>query len=418
MDRVLKVFEALLPVLGFYPRWFQALLALNLCLLAIVLVAGTVMYPQASRQKARQDTSDKIGISVSAMEARPPDLKHESETMLQYSVSRSADQIAISPSMGYLSRLESGGPIEPIDFTWVPFEWDFPNLDVKIVNNSKQTLFFTEAVFSVMESRLDPTPVLLLRPDSFRSNALHFLVLNEGWGPALDVHASFHLIPLDEGTQPDYSMPYPYSLALGEIDENLNVDLSGPLAQAGVNLEALASLRVVGGTYGGGRDEVTLRHSDGSEEVVPREQFEARRASYLGRFKSGGALVSGEIAYRYTAIDGFQHQRTVRFETVVWIFDEDLVGVPRPPSYQYGIRLLVDGSKYERRLNISQEIKPGETDRFAIKVGVDKSSRHIFHLRLIYNGSSTLESSEIRLATFVPRSGAKYIEASADRGDE
>jgi hypothetical protein len=415
MDRILKLFEALLPVLAFYPRWFQALLALNLSLLAVVLVAGVVMYPQASRLKAIQDTSAEIGISVSVLEERPPDLTGESETILRYSVTRSKDQTIISPSMGYLSRLESGGPIKPIDFTWVPFDWDFPNLDVKIVNNGKQTLLFTEAVVGVTESRLDPTAILLIKPDSFRSNALHFLILNEGWGPARDVKVSFHLVPLEERVQEDYTTPYPYSIALEDITEQLNVDISDAFRQAGVDLDGLADLRIVSQTYGGGRDEVTLRQSDGSDATVSREQFEARRASYLGRFKRGGALVSGEIAFNHTSVDGSERHRTLKFATVVWIFDENRVGVPRPPSYQYAVRLLVDGTTYERRLNISHEIKPGETDRFAIKLGVDESSRHIFHLRLLYNRSASLDTGEIRLLTFVPRSGARYIEASAHR---
>jgi len=416
MDRILKVFEALIPVLAYYPSWFQALLALTLCLLAVMLVTGVVMYPQASRQKARQDTSDEIGISLSVMDGRPADSMREAETMLRYSVRRSQNKIIISPSMGYFSRLESGGPIEPIRFTWVPFEWDFPNLDIKIVNNGKKTLLFSEAVLGVTESRLDPTPILLLRPDSFRSNALHFRVLNEGWGPARDVHVSFHLVPLEEQAQPDYSKPYPYSLALEDIAEHLNVDLSDPFAQAGVNLDALSSLRVIRSS--GIHDDVTLRQADGSETTISRKQFEARRVSYLGPFKSGGALVSGEIDYKHTSIDGREHQQKLKFEAVVWLFDENRLGIRRPPSYQYGIRLLVDGRNYERRLNISQELKPGETDRFAIKLGVDKSSRHTFHLRLVYNGSAAFESDEIQLTTFVPRSGAKYIEAAADSGGQ
>ncbi len=78
------------------------------------------------------------------------------------------------------------------------------------------------------------------------------------------------------------------------------------------------------------------------------------------------------------------------------------------PTYEYGARFEAVGQKYERRVSISHEIKPRDTDRFTIKIGVDKSSLHRLTLGLLYN-NNVISNEKIDIKIFVPRSGAKYI---------
>jgi hypothetical protein len=87
--------------------------------------------------------------------------------------------------------MKAGGPIDPTAYNWVPFSWDFPHLDVKLLNNSNETVLFSDFIFDVSSSRLDPTPVLVVKPDVFQSNAWHFLLLNEGWGAAPGLKLDF-----------------------------------------------------------------------------------------------------------------------------------------------------------------------------------------------------------------------------------
>src|SRR4029077_4283433 len=97
------------------------------------------------------------------------------------------------------------------------------------------------------------------------------------------------------------------------------------------------------------------------------------------------------------------------FSTIGWIYDEHRAGAPSPPSYAYVTKFDVDGRSYSRRDNMCKEIKPGETDRFTLKIGVEKSSLHAFNLRLIYNGTKVLQAGSFKLGVFVSRSGARFL---------
>jgi hypothetical protein len=62
-----------------------------------------------------------------------------------------------------------------------------------------------------------------------------------------------------------------------------------------------------------------------------------------------------------------------------------------------------------RKAAIAQELKAGEADRFLIKIGFDKSSRHRFRARLRFNGGRELMSPPTELRGFVPRSGIEFL---------
>ena len=410
MERLFKLFEGLLPLLAFYPRWYQTLFLIVLCLVAVLAIVGIALYSNASHNYARHKIISQIGISVSVMQDEQNQWSRSSDTKLEYSANRTEDKTLIFPSMGYLSTLCSGGPIQPIpDY----FGWDFPTLDVKVVNNSDKTLFLNEAVLTVERSQLDPTPVLIIRPDSYRSNALHFLIENEGWGIAKDVSASFHLTPINDKVSPTYLPPFPYSVSIGDIAEAVNVDLTASFAKAGVDLPGLSSLGMASRSYG---NMIVIDTLD-QERILPKNEFEEERAPFLGPFEYGSAMVSGELSYKPEKPSNYQGRVVVKFETIVWLYDEYLVLAPAPPSFEYGVRLDVDGRDYVRRVNISQEIKPGESDRFGIKVGVDKSSIHTLSLQLLSNGSEDIYTEEIALSIFVPRSGSRFQQTPEDSGN-
>lgn len=403
MERLFKMIEALLPVFAFYPRWFQVLLILALCLIAVLFISGVVLFSEASRENAIHETASKINVNISVMQNENDKWKRKSDTKLEYIVDRIKEKTVISPSMEYLSKLRTGGPIQPINYTSVPFEWDFPSLDIKIVNNSDKTLFLNEAVLNVIESHLDPSPVLVIQSGLFLSHALHFTISNEGWGVAKEARVDFHLIPLTNNTHPNYLSPYPYSVSLGDIDEESDVDLTNSFVQAGVNLE------VTGTSFRDGHRKVIVVDANGHKTTLSEQEFLSKQQSSLGKFPNGGAIVSGEILYQSQLSAENNHHHSVKFSTTVWIFSKFPIFILTQPSFEYGTRLEVEGTNYTRRVNISHEIKPGATDRFVIKVGVDKSSIHKLSLQLVSNGSQIINAGEIELGIFVPRSGTKYI---------
>jgi len=366
---------------------------------------------KSSSVETGDNSSQELGVNVSVLQDKQNSWSSESETRVNYDLTRNSKQTVISPRVRYLDTLRNGGPIQPIDYTYVPFQWDFPSLDIKVVNNTKKTIFINEAIIDIGRSQLDPMPVLIIRPDSFRSNALHFPIENEGWGAASNATINFNLDPLSKDSTPKFSLPYQHSVVVGSIDESVNVDISDAFKKAGVALDQLDNLRIVGESYGANEHTVTTIDKGDNEEIQTYEEFEGKRSKILGPFSNGGALVSGSISYESLTPGEEKSVNELKFSTVVWIFNEHRGGAPMPPSYGYSTKFEVDKKSYSRRVNMSQEIKPGETDRFTLKIGVDKSSLHTFNMRLAYNGSKVIQAGSFQLGIFVPKSGADYMES-------
>lgn len=81
---------------------------------------------------------------------------------------------------------------------------------------------------------------------------------------------------------------------------------------------------------------------------------------------------------------------------------------PFPPTFEYATKFEVESESYQRRVPISHLLKPGEGDRFTIRIGMDKSSLHSFKARVVYNDGHESVSPQFDLLAFVPRSGAQY----------
>lgn len=328
------------------------------------------------------------------------------DTELSYVLEKSQGEIHISPVMGYQKQFNEGGPIEPIYF----LDLDFPTLDIKVVNNTLRTIYLVEALFHIDRSDIDPAPLLVIQPHY--GNAPHFVLNNEGWGKAGELKARFRLIPLtDEAPPPKFEEPYPHEVIVGDVVDFANVSVASAFEEEGADLKGLASLRVVRPLYDGSHREYKVRYKEGGRSIT-KEQFEARRTRFLGPFKNGGALVHGELIFSSRGISGDTSQKQVKFSTIVWLYDQTLsvlVGSVRSPSYEYGMKFDFQRIQYKRRVSISQILKPGESDRFTIKVGVERSSFHKFILELITNDEASIKSPPVVLHILVYRSAATYI---------
>lgn len=331
-----------------------------------------------------------LNVGIISPDAEP---WNQRATTLEYKTQRTADGINVSPLMEYLDRYTSGGPIEPIAYDWEPFTWDFPNLDLKIVNNSHRTVFLTEVRFDIERSQPNLTPILLIQPDSYGNNAMHFWVKNQGWGLVRNLKARFHLTPLGQGTdEVAYAEPFPYEVAVEDFEEGTNINIASAFEACGVNLSAAQKLSV-------DRDD-------------PLDTFQPELDDLWGPFTQNGAIISGELTYNYSDVDHQEHSYAVKFSTIVHIFDEHRMGLPMPPTYQYAVKFDVEQMNYQRCVSVSHVLKPGEADRFNIKIGVDRSSVHSFKLSLLHNDAQELVSPKITMSTFIPRSGVQYVDNS------
>jgi len=300
-----------------------------------------------------------------------------SETLV-YQITNIGSELHIDPKMGYLSKLADGGPISGLDYWWSPFEWRFPQLDLKIVNNTKKTVFFTDAVFEVDKSVLDPFPILVIKESMY--NVFHFKLLNEGWGDIQNCLIKFNIVSQSELVT--FEKPYRHQADVGNFTEEYNVDISDALSMLGVDAHILR---------------------EGTREA-------------LGPFKEGVVLVFGEITFSGMTVEGSLKTSNIKFSTYVSLIYPG-PGAPAPSTYQYEAMLEVGKNNYEIRVPISQVLKQGETDRFSILIGAQKSSIHIFRLKLIYDNNQNLVSPIIVLKIFLPRSQVDMLRKVTKHND-
>ncbi len=304
---------------------------------------------------------------------------------LEYVLTRKNDKIVIQPQMDYLAKFRSGGPVKSLSYWHVPYNWQFPNLDLKIANNSNNRIYFSEAVIAVKTSHIDPRPVLHIKDSS--NSQMYFILINEGWGAATNCKLLYSFAQPSEAIS--FNKPYVFSQDLEDIDNSNVVDLTGSLEDAGVDVKFLKDSKKFFSDYYNGNKSLTHKA--------------------FGPFTMGKVLVFGELEYTERTTSGGENKASLKFSTIVSLTPPGL-GAPRPPTFQYDAMLKVDEENYEVRVDINQDVAPGDTDRFNIRLAAPKSSIHDFSVRLIYNDKQTISSDEVELSMFVPKSSSRMIE--------
>jgi hypothetical protein len=126
-------------------------------------------------------------------------------------------------------------------------------------------------------------------------------------------------------------------------------------------------------------------------------------------FREGWVRAEGVIYFTGMTFEGVRKNHSVKFSVLVSLKDEFLVGAPIPPTFQYNAELRLSGQDYVVDVPISHYLKPGEVDRFNIRVGVLQSSRHTFRLRLSYNNDQSVLSEPIQLDVLLPQGMARLL---------
>jgi hypothetical protein len=131
----------------------------------------------------------------------------------------------------------------------------------------------------------------------------------------------------------------------------------------------------------------------------------------LGPFPEGEAEVVGEISYANPVDTG--KMESVRFVCFVG-FEGPLLTARVGSSFEYNVKLDITGldvvgQHYERRIQLSQALKPHDFDRFTIRIAANKSSIHRFRLRLLYDNRFAIDSPPIELDLFMPRGSESFL---------
>jgi hypothetical protein len=367
---------------------------------------------EAERQRLETSYSpaSDIFMDISVLNEETSSWPRGDDTILRYSIERNEERIKIYDHLGYLESFRGGGPIRPLSYitpSLCAFRWDFPILDFKILNNRQETLFITEVVLDVEESRPDPAPFLTIKRDVQQRNAGVLMIVNEGWCDLTNLRISFSLLPGVVENPPSTEPPYPHSVSLPLLADHDEVDVTQAFQDDGANIEGLSLL--CDGKWES-QEAFLAPTKDGVEERMTPAELEERVKKYLGPFQESVGTLVGEINFQTTHDPGGSH--LVKFWAIVFLENKNRLGLHKPPSYAYDTDFDSENISYQRRVQISHEVQPGETDRFTLKVAVPKSSSHRFRATVRDITGLELVSLPIEMRCFVPRTRAQAVKRS------
>jgi hypothetical protein len=369
--------------------------------------AGAEAEAKSRLGKTTATSISDLFMDVSVINEDASSWKRGEETILQYDLDREGDRIKVHSKLGYATLFTHGGPISPLEYTmsptYCPFRWDFPILDFKVLNNRETPLFLTEIVFDIEESRTDHNPLLTIKRDTQQRYAGELLLINEGCCALADLKISFHLLPGTITNFSDILSPYPHSISVPLLEDHVELDVTGAFQKEGVDIKGLILLS--NGTWD--QNVFIAPKPDGSEERMTEAEMQARWEECLGPFRAEVGTLVGEISFKIKNDAGLNNP--VRFSAPVYLTNKNRYGLLKPPSYKYDSAFDIQGINYQRRVQISHSLQPGEADRFTVKLAVAKSSFHRFRATLRDVTGLIWESLPIEMNCFVPRSRWKVV---------
>jgi hypothetical protein len=300
--------------------------------------------------------------------------------------------ILIQPEVPYLKLLDQGGPIKTIGDPPY-FNLSFPMLDLKMTNNSPETIFVTRVVLEVEKSRLDPTALPLV--DDNPDRAGQFQIYNEGWGPIRNTSIEYRLYKYSE--KPAFDGSYPFQQRLKDIESACDVDVSADLKRSGVDIETIQRLS---------REWSAGKYKTPASIAALNRQIRTAQGPYASDI--GLVLAAGVLHYQDQKADGSWRPRETRFSVIVPITYPE-AGAPAGSTGAYDVLLDVDKDNYEVTVPVSQALKRGEVDRFTLRVGAHRSSAHRFRIKLIFSDHTELVSAPVQLSLIVPRKNAEEL---------
>lgn len=258
---------------------------------------------------------------------------------------------AIVCRLPYRELLDKGERVRGVNFGSNIFAWHYPNLAIKVLNNSDETAMITDAIIHVDRVEVDDRPLIVIQDQSF--NRIQFR--NLGWGNVASPTVQFSLGLTDQlpKSGSDYTFQATPALTFdGDMYVPLPRDLASPLADA-AELQA-----------------------------------------------------TGEFIY------GPEDQRTcIAFTTRVT--QQIVSGRPVSPSFQYSVKLESQRrTDSPIHVSMSQSVESqGGTDQFLLRVASDRSARYWLTVDLHSAGKKSLGTHRFILDVFVPQIESKETQA-------
>jgi hypothetical protein len=335
--------------------------------------------------------------------------------------------IKIYPIFPYKQAIDEGKEMDGLSYWYIPFEYEFPALSVKVVNNTANSLLLSEIVVDVNASEVDLSPILFVN-DVYYYGSLS--LENEGWGKVVDPKLS--LCFFAPGQFPEFDEAKAKTVELDDfteavylnITDQVDEDLKEKLLECSSKIDkvcvgslctyASENLQCADQSNGDLCKQLTTQPSkefikdllDRANEYSDGEKYSEKDIRYEKRCRDYPLDVVGVLSFRE---EESTTEKKFRFRTVVHL-GEPGVGAPAPPTFYYDLFLEAGKSGYSLRLPISQEIKPGDSDHFVINIASNKSSSFDLKFTVFDTKKRPVKTSKVSINMIVPRSGLRYAQ--------
>jgi hypothetical protein len=244
----------------------------------------------------------------------------------------------------YQALLARGGPVTGVNYLGARFNWRYPELSIKVANNTAQNMVLSQALVTIVSSRVDLDPVLVF--DDMSVNNL--VIRNEGWGAVV----------------------------------NPVVELTVSEAQSAGEVSVFTEQQHV----------VQLESFDTVKEIDLLKYVPARLQ------KESLVSVSGKVTFGPP-----DSRKSVQFTTHVSL--QVRAGAGMGASRCYDVSFTAGVAPVKLQVGLAQEIRPGDADNFLLRMATDKTSTNVARIEFVTAGGERMPGGEFQLDIFVPRSG-------------
>ena len=362
------------------------------------------------------EETGQIQIMPTLIQEAPPEPEYvdaDGQHAVKYVVDKSGGDIAIAYQTDAIDgAVKSVGILGEGPFFALPKV----GIDIKMVNNTDEAIFVTDAVIDVRTSQTNTDPLLI----SIQHEGIVGYIdwLNDGWGEPDLAEISARIVGSDAAFVALSAEPEPDTLSDALI---YRFDIAPLLADIGIEKAAYDRARSALDNddyapehwqdiqakclraYGSLQDIAEFIEMISGEAVDPATMTDEQ----IGAVPFGcAAEVEGELTFTWNK-NGTAQTRSRKFTLPVMITPPDGLGAAGfQPTGAYEFELKTDGTNYTINVPISQPVAPAGFDRFVLWLGAAKSSSHDFEIRLQYNQDGEIKSQPIRLEYLRPKSTA------------
>lgn len=294
----------------------------------------------------------------------------------------------------------------------------YPLLDVKLVNNSGETIIIDNLVIAVNESVIDSRPFVVVIESA---GVLSFL--NQGWTGWNDCKFRFSLSaekPVTASDDYKFAIDIPSSSALDESDGIFEVNMYDYLKASGVDFNRLNELSIIyshdedeipgWSAYYGTDNDDEMKALDSLKNILAPLQLDCSQSDVYDYDDSGNETTVTGVKYLgfcdpgmyLTGVLDFDNGRQlITVEGFVRVLTSEGYGAPGlNVSRVFDVKFRDEGRNYAINYPVSRILKDGEGGRIVLQLNADKTTRHQFKVKLDNINGRSYESNPVDLLMF------------------